>query len=206
MRMKSKGSVNRLVGDVFVLLCCLLLGSCALGGVRTSAPVEHTRKPAPELPTAADVSALRRGIIAGVLPPGLSLQDALGRFHVATERLLEERVHLADNLVSAIVNDGVDRHNFLEHIPYLAVIGADQQLTTLLLHDPGEDDYWVECCFYVAVMDALRTCGTLADAKRLRAEAPQRDHEVFIALAVELEQRKTLVIQTRRLPAQGRPQ
>jgi hypothetical protein len=119
----------------------------------------------------------------------MGVADALEAFRAATVALPEERRRLADGIVKAITKDGVDRHEFLEYVPYLQTFQAHEQLTTLLLHNPGEDDYWIECCFYQAVLDALYACGTQADAARLVKEAPERDRKVFFDLAEEIEKR-----------------
>ena len=140
---------------------------------------------------AEDIAALRDGIVSGDLPHDLSLDDALSRFERETSDSSTERRRLADDVVAAITRSGVDRHAFLAHVPYLVRFGCHAQLTTLLLHDPGEDDYWLECCFYQEVMNALVACGTTADAVRIRAGAPERDRGVFLELAAELEKGAT---------------
>jgi hypothetical protein len=118
-------------------------------------------------------------------------KDALEAFTAATVALPEERNRLADGIVKAIIEDGVERHEFLEYVPYLQTFQAHEQLTTLLLHNPGEDAYWIACCLYQAVLDALYACGTRADAARLVKESPERDRQVFGDLAAAIEKRAT---------------
>lgn len=172
----------------------LALPLILLGFICSLAAVEEAAGSAAESVTGLPVelsdeqlTSLRAGIVSGELPDGLWLTDALDRYQTATVGRPAVRAALADAVVAAIVEDGIDRHDFLDHVPYLQEFAAHAQLTTLLLHDPGEDDYWLDCCFYISVYDALADCGTPADAERLRAEAPERDRQVFLDLADELD-------------------